>query len=195
MSSTPHPVIAIDGTAASGKSTFARALARRLNYVYVNTGAMYRGVTWALQTKQVPLAEAEAVTGALSTLAVETFLREGRCWFLIDGIDPESHAREGQVNEGVSLVAQVPAVRRLLVAQQQSLAVAAPLVMEGRDIGTVVFPQTAYKFFIDADARVRAERRSRQGESDVVLARDALDSTVDLRARCVGARFGPCLGG
>jgi cytidylate kinase len=175
MSQLPHPVIAIDGTAASGKSTFSRELARRLGYVYVNTGAMYRGVTWYLQQKNVPLRDAEAVAREVRAAGVETRLHEGELVFRIAGLDPLPYVREGQVNEGVSLVAQVAAVRKLLVAEQQRLAAQAPLVMEGRDIGTVVFPQTPYKFYLDAHPEVRAQRRSRQGEEDVIRQRDVLD--------------------
>jgi cytidylate kinase len=175
MSHLNHSVIAIDGTAASGKSTFARSLAQRLGYVYVNTGAMYRGVTWYLQQKGIPLGDPEAIARAIDSAVVETRLHNGELAFLIAGIDPLPHVRETEVNAGVSLVAQVSAVRRLLVVQQQSLAAQAPLVMEGRDIGTVVFPQTPYKFFLDADADVRAQRRSRQGENDVIRQRDVLD--------------------
>ena len=175
MSALPHPVIAIDGTAASGKSTFSRELARRLGYVYVNTGAMYRGVTWYLLKKNIPLGDAEAVAREVQAAGVETGLHEGELVFRIAGIDPLPHVREGRVNEGVSLVAQVAAVRKLLVAGQQSLAAQAPLVMEGRDIGTVVFPQTPYKFYLDANAEVRARRRHAQGETDVIRQRDILD--------------------
>lgn len=176
MSDLSHPVIAIDGTAASGKSTFARQLAGRLGYAYINTGAMYRGVTWYLQQKNIPLRDAEAVTREIQIAGVETRLHEGELIFHVAGIDPLPHVREGQVNEGVSLVAQVDSVRKLLVAEQQSLATVAPLVMEGRDIGTVVFPQTPYKFYIDASPEIRAQRRIQQGEKDVVLQRDQLDS-------------------
>ena len=175
MSDLPHPVIAIDGTAASGKSTFSRQLAQRLGYVYVNTGAMYRGVTWYLLQKKISLEDADAVAREVHAAGVETRLREGELVFHIAGLDPLSHVREGRVNEGVSLVAQVAAVRKLLVAEQQGLAALSPLVMEGRDIGTVVFPQTPYKFYLDASAEVRAQRRHAQGESDVIRQRDILD--------------------
>jgi cytidylate kinase len=175
MSDLPHPVIAIDGTAASGKSTFARQLAQRLGYVYVNTGAMYRGVTWYLQQKSIPLQDAEAVAREVEAAKIETRLHDGELVFHIAGIDPLPHVREGRVNEGVSLVAQVAAVRKILVAEQQRLAAQAPLVMEGRDIGSVVFPQTPYKFYLDANPEVRARRRSQQGETDVIHQRDNLD--------------------
>jgi len=175
MSDLIHPVIAVDGTAASGKSTFSRRLSQRLGYVYVNTGAMYRGVTWYLQQENVPLRDAEAVARAVRAAGVETGLCDGELVFRIAGLDPLPHVREGRVNEGVSLVAQVAAVRKILVAEQQRLAGQTPLVMEGRDIGTVVFPQTPYKFYLDANAEVRAQRRQEQGESDIIRQRDALD--------------------
>jgi cytidylate kinase len=177
MPDISHPVIAIDGTAASGKSTFARRLAQHLGFIYVNTGAMYRGATWYLQEKEIDLTDAHAVALAVEAAGIETRLRDGELVFHIAGVDPLPHLREGKVNEGVSLVAQVAAVRKLLVAEQQSLAAQAPLVMEGRDIGTVVFPETPYKFYIDASPEVRALRRSQQGETDVVQKRDALDQS------------------
>jgi cytidylate kinase len=176
MPSTPHPVIAVDGTAASGKSTFSRELARKLGFAYVNTGAMYRGVTWHMLEKGVPLESADEIARAAEAFRLETRLERGEMTFTLDGVDPLPHVRDARVNGGVSLVSRVAVVRRRLVAEQQSLSALAPLVMEGRDIGTVVFPQTPYKFFIDADPAVRAERRQRQGETDAILRRDALDS-------------------
>jgi cytidylate kinase len=175
MTDLPHPVVAVDGTAASGKSTFSRQLAQRLGFVYVNTGAMYRGVTWYLQQKNVPLSDAEAIAREIAAAGVETRLDKGELVFHVAGLDPLPHVRAGQVNEGVSLVAQVASVRQLLVSEQQKLAAQVPLVMEGRDIGTVVFPQTPYKFYLDANPEVRAQRRSQQGEVDVIQQRDALD--------------------
>ena len=124
------PVIAVDGTAASGKSTFSRSLAERLGYVYINTGAMYRGVTWYLLQRGVPLQDAAAIARAMGR-CIEPGLRGGELAFRIAGIDPLPHAREAQVNQGVSLVAQVPEVRALLVSEQQKLAREGPLVMEG----------------------------------------------------------------
>jgi cytidylate kinase len=175
MSHPPHPVIAIDGTAASGKSTFSRLLAQRLGYVYVNTGAMYRGVTWYLLREKTPLPDAEAIAREIVAARVETHIEKGELAFRIAGLDPLPHVRAAQINEAVSLVAQVGAVRKILVAQQQALAAQSPLVMEGRDIGTVVFPHTPYKFYIDANSEVRAQRRQLQGEADVIQQRDLLD--------------------
>jgi cytidylate kinase len=177
MLDLPHPVIAVDGTAASGKSTFSRALAERLGYVYINTGAMYRGVTWYMQQRSIPLQDATAIARAITSVSLETTVVNNELAFRIAGIDPLPHVREAHVNEGVSLVAQVAEVRTLLVAEQQKLAQDAPLVMEGRDIGSVVFPQTPYKFYVDASPEVRAARRHQQGETDVITQRDAIDSS------------------
>ena len=191
MPESPYPVIAVDGTAASGKSTFSRELAKRLGYTYVNTGAMYRGVTWYLQEKHVPLHDADAVVRAVHAAGIETRLENGEFLFHIAGVDPLPHARESRVNEGVSLVAQIAEVRKLLVAEQQTLAAQAPLVMEGRDIGTVVFPRTPYKIYIDANPAIRALRRKAQGEVDVIQKRDTIDQqrTTSPLTRATNAVF------
>jgi len=174
-----HPVIAVDGTAASGKSTFSRALAARLGFTYVSTGEMYRGVTWYVQEQGIDPRDATRVEALIAAVPVETSLQDGGLAFHVGGVDALPHVREGRVNDGVSHVAKVSAVRRLLVAQQQGLAIQSPLVMEGRDIGTVVFPATPYKFYIDADPAVRALRRAAQGEADVIHQRDVIDSQRD----------------
>ena len=171
-----HPVIAVDGTAASGKSTFSRALADRLGFAYVSTGEMYRGVTWFVQEKEIDPQDEPAVQALMAANSVETSLRNGELAFFVGGIDPLPHVRNARVNEGVSHIAKISAVRRLLVAQQQQLAEISPVVMEGRDIGTVVFPGTPYKFYVDADPTVRASRRAAQGELDSIHQRDAIDS-------------------
>jgi cytidylate kinase len=171
-----HPVVAVDGTAASGKSTFSRQLAARLGFTYVNTGAMYRGVTWYVQEQGLDPRDEARVEDLIAATPVETSLLDGELAFSIGGIDPLPHMRDGRVNDGVSHIAKIGAVRHLLVAQQQGLAARAPLVMEGRDIGTVVFPGTPHKFYIDADPAVRAERRAAQGERDVIHQRDAIDT-------------------
>jgi cytidylate kinase len=169
-------VIAIDGTAASGKSTVARAIAQHFGFVYVNTGAMYRAVTWKAIASGLQTASPEAIAARFSQWNFRCWIEDSICHVEIGGEDPESHARETEVNAFVSVIAAIPEVRAHLVSQQQALAEKASLVMEGRDIGTVVFPRTPYKFFIDADPAVRARRRLAQGETDKINQRDQQDS-------------------
>jgi CMP/dCMP kinase len=172
-----HIVIAIDGPAASGKSSVARTLAKRLGFVYVNTGAMYRAVTWHVVTKGVPLLDLGGVQQLLHFTEIECGLDNAESTIRIDGADPTPFLLSEAVNANVSAVSSIPEVRRILVAKQRIYASENDLVMEGRDIGSVVFPETDYKFYIDASAEVRALRRQRQGVLDSITARDKVDST------------------
>ena len=170
-------VIAIDGPAASGKSSVARALASRFGLIYVNTGAMYRAVTWLAVSRGVSTADASAVVELLAQTKTEWGIADNESTIFIDGIDPTSHLVSEAVNLNVSKVATIPEVRRTLVEHQRAYASGNSLVMEGRDIGSVVFPETPYKFYIDASPEVRALRRANQGLEDSVIARDQVDST------------------
>ena len=172
-----HLVIAIDGPAASGKSSVARALARRLGFVYVNTGAMYRAVTWLAVSKGVPTADATRVHQLLHFTEIDCGVADGESTILLDGIDPTPHLVSEDVNANVSAIATVAEVRRVLVAKQRAFARDHDVVMEGRDIGSAVFPDTPYKFYIDASPEVRARRRAAQGLQDSVATRDKVDST------------------
>jgi cytidylate kinase len=172
-----HKVIAIDGPAASGKSSVARALARRLGLVYVNTGAMYRAVTWLAVRSGVDTRQPEAVAAVLGSAKMEFGVSGHESTIRIDGEDPSARLSDPEVNANVSFVAAVPAVREELVARQRDYALANDLVMEGRDIGSVVFPETPYKFYIDASPEVRAQRRAAQGLTDDLAARDKIDSS------------------
>lgn len=172
-----HLVIAIDGPAASGKSSVARALARKLRFVYVNTGAMYRAITWLALEKGVPLADAGRMQQLLHFTECLCGVRDGESTILLDGVDPAPHLVSEGVNAGVSAIASLPDVRRLLVKKQRAYAFDHDVVMEGRDIGSAVFPETPYKFYIDASPEVRAQRRARQGLQDSISARDKVDST------------------
>lgn len=170
-------VIAIDGPAASGKSSVARQLARKLGYVYVNTGAMYRAVTWWAVTKEVPVNDPVRIQQLLHFTNLECGLANGESTLRLDGIDPTPHLVDESVNSNVSAVASVPEVRRILVERQRAYADHHAVVMEGRDIGSVVFPETPYKFYVDASPEVRARRRASQGLTDSVTARDKFDSS------------------
>lgn len=170
-------LIAIDGPAASGKSSVARALARKLGYVYVNTGAMYRAVTWLAVSKGVPAQDAGRMHQLLHFTDIKCGIENGASTILLDGIDPTPYLVSEEVNANVSAVASLPEVRRLLVAKQRAYGAEQSIVMEGRDIGSAVFPETPYKFYIDASPDVRAMRRAKQGLQDSISARDKIDST------------------
>ncbi|HEX8280182.1 MAG TPA: (d)CMP kinase [Chthoniobacterales bacterium] len=180
MNSAPasfHRVIAIDGPAASGKSSVARELARRIGFVYVNSGAMYRAVTWFVLDRGTNTGDANAIAQLIEAMPLVCDLDHRESRILIDGVDPTPHLRDVRVNEGVSLVSSVPRVREVLVARMRAYAREHDLVMEGRDIGSVVFPDTPYKFYIDASPEIRSQRRAAQGQADQIAARDRADSS------------------
>ncbi len=170
-------VVAIDGPAASGKSSVARELARQIAFKYVNSGAMYRAVTWHALQRGIPLDDAAAVGDLIKTAAIICDLQNDVSRILIEGVDPSEHLWDDRVNEGVSLVSRIPRVRKILVAKMRAYAVDYPVVMEGRDIGSVVFPETPFKFYIDASPEVRLRRRTAQGQRDQISARDRADAS------------------
>jgi cytidylate kinase len=172
-----HRVVAIDGPAASGKSSVARALAKQIGFDYVNSGAMYRAVTWHVLNHAVPPGDAAAIVGLLEKTRIDCTLDGHVSRILIDGIDPTPHLCDDRVNEEVSLVSSVPRLREILVEKMRGYAVDHEIVMEGRDIGSVVFPDTPYKFYIDASPDVRLRRRQAQGLRDQIAARDRADSS------------------
>lgn len=176
-SAAAHQIIAIDGPAASGKSSVAHELARRLGFVYVNSGAMYRAMTWLVLERGVSPNDAPAIEQLAENAAISCELRDHDSLMRIDGVDPERFLREDRVNENVSLVSSVPRVREILVGHLRRYAEANDLVMEGRDIGSVVFPDTPFKFYIDASPEIRLRRREAQGQRDRISARDEADSS------------------
>jgi cytidylate kinase len=173
----PHRVVAIDGPAASGKSSVARELARRLDFAYINSGAMYRAATWYALEHGVDLANAEAVAALIESAVFVCDLDENQSRITIAGVDPTNFLRDDRVNNGVSLVSSVPRVREILVRMMRDYATNHDVVMEGRDIGSVVFPDTPYKFYIDASPEIRLQRRAAQGQRDQIAARDRADSS------------------
>ncbi len=172
-----YRVIAIDGPAASGKSSVARELARRLGFAYVNSGAMYRAATWHALESGVDLKNAEAVARLIESAPFVCDLEENQSHITIAGIDPTNFLRDDRVNNGVSLVSSVPRVREILVKMMRDYTMNHDVVMEGRDIGSVVFPDTPYKFYIDASPEIRLQRRAAQGQRDQIAARDRADSS------------------
>lgn len=155
-------VVAIDGPSASGKSTVSKASAKALGFIYVDSGAMYRGVTWAALQSGVDVHNHPEVIACLNRTAWSFGVENGAAFFSIDGHTPVEELRSKRVRENVSEVASIPAVRAFIVSNLRKQAELGSIVMEGRDITTVVFPDTPYKFYLDADPEERAMRRYRE---------------------------------
>lgn len=154
-------VVTIDGPAAAGKSTTARAIAQQLGWRYLDTGAYYRALAWKGLRAGMPADDAAATRLARDT-RIEFSGDPVRAHVLLDGEDVTERIRTPDVSEGASRIAAFPGVRRLLVEWQRSLREKEPLVGEGRDLGTVVFPDAEVKLYLDADLDTRAERRHRE---------------------------------
>jgi cytidylate kinase len=174
-----HVVVAIDGPAGSGKSTLARRAAARLGYLYIDTGAMYRAV--ALWARRLDIDWTDgARLEQLARSAEIALARDGRVF--LNGEDVSAAIREPDMSEGASRVAAQAGVRKALVEKQRAIGAANSVVMEGRDIGTVVFPEAQVKVFLDARPEVRAERRARELRERGREA-DIAQVMVDLRER------------
>jgi len=175
-----NTVIAIDGTSASGKSTNAKLVAKALSFVYVDTGAMYRTLAWHCQQKRVDVHDAKAVTAACRKwkTTLECVEKNGlrAVHLLVDGYYPEKEIRTAETSAAVSHVAAVPKVREWMVKRQRECTEFGNLVMEGRDIGTNVFPETDLKFYLDAHLEERSRRRAADGIQENLAARDQRDS-------------------
>ena len=177
-----HPiVIAIDGTSASGKSTNSKLVAKALGYIYVDTGAMYRTLAWYCLAKRVDVHDAKAVAAAcrrwktsLECVETKTHLRAAH--LLVEGYYPDKEIRTAEVSSATSLIAAIPKVRDWMKKKQRECIQFGDLVMEGRDIGTNVFPETDYKFYLDAKLEERTARRSADGVHENLAARDQRDS-------------------
>jgi len=155
-------VIAIDGPAGSGKSTTARALAKHLDLIYVDTGAMYRALTWAAKTNGVSFADETGLAALLAATDLRLTSRSGETRVTWNGRDISNEIRTPEVETNVSAVAAHAEVRHRMVDRQRALGRASGVVMEGRDIGSVVFPLASAKIYLDATLAARAERRLRQ---------------------------------
>lgn len=155
-----HVIIAIDGPAGSGKSTVARRLAREMGLLYIDTGAMYRAITYAVLFYKIDPSDENAVSGLLSRIDLEIGKNaEGRIEIRFLGKTLENELRNLDVDKHVSLVSSYGKVREFMVERQRQLSGDFSVVLDGRDIGTVVFPRTPYKFFLDASVDERARRR------------------------------------
>lgn len=167
MSSDSKIIIAIDGYSSSGKSTMARQLASAIGYRYIDSGAMYRAVTlWAMRHGYVSPGGVEpevgAIVAALADIRIDFLVDGPRQLTTLDGEVVENEIRSLEVSNCVSPIAAIPEVRRALVRMQQAMGQSKGIVMDGRDIGTVVFPQAEMKVFCDASAERRAERRYKE---------------------------------
>jgi cytidylate kinase len=177
MSDSPL-IIAIDGPAASGKSTVAKRVAAALGIVFVNSGAMYRAFTWWVLRNRLDPADTAAVLGLLRRTEFTCGEADGIGTIAVGGIPmTRDELASTEVNAGVSVIAAIPEVRERLVAEQRRYASDRGVVMEGRDIGSVVFPDTPYKFYIDASPEVREARRRAEGIDDSIAKRDKIDSS------------------
>lgn len=181
-------VIAIDGPSGSGKSTVARRVAQRLGFRYLDTGAMYRALTWQALDRRVDLEDAAALGELAERARIEPGTNPRRPTIAIDGVDVSAPIRTRAVTNAVSAVSAVPAVRAVLVRRQREIMAGAAIVVEGRDIGTTVAPEAPLKIYLTATSETRAARRHRQlaavgdvaGEHDTraeIERRDARDST------------------
>jgi cytidylate kinase len=165
MSAPGKLVIAIDGPAGSGKSTIAARLARKLGYINLESGAMYRALAFKAMEQQVSLDDGEALRHLAEQSVIQLEPSEDGNRVLLDGRDVSRRIREPDVTAAASRVSAHPQVRRVMVARQRELGANGGVVMEGRDIGTAVFPNAEVKIFLDAEQTVRAERRFLQNGS------------------------------
>lgn len=159
MPSDRKIIIAIDGPAGAGKSTIAKELARRLELLFINTGAMYRAVAWKALDQGVPFEDAAGVGRIAEQSLIELTGSVDAMRVLIDGRDITDQIASPEISQAASIVSAIPAVRRALVARQQQIGRGSGVVMEGRDIGTQVFPEAGLKIYLDASSEARARRR------------------------------------
>lgn len=179
-------LIAIDGPSGAGKGTIARAVARRLNYRHIDTGAMYRAVAWKAVRENVELTDEDAVAALASRISIDV----GDGVITVDGHDVRTAIRTPEIDAAAAAVARQPRVRQVLIAQQREMGAGGGVVMEGRDIGTTVFPNADVKIYLDASPEERARRRAHdpahasgragaavQEVASALAARDQSDST------------------
>ena len=169
-------VVAIDGTSASGKSTNARLVAKALDYAHVDTGAMYRTLAWYCLQKRIDVQDQKAVAAACRRWKTSLECRDRQVHLMVEGYYPQKEIRTAEVSDAVPHVAAIPAVRDWMKKIQRSAIEFGNLVMEGRDIGTNVFPETEFKYYLDAHLDERTRRRTADGVQENLAARDQRDS-------------------
>jgi CMP/dCMP kinase len=169
-------VIALDGTSASGKSTNAKRIAKALEFVYVDTGAMYRTLAWYCLRHHIHVEDEKAVAGACTRWKPVLQCVDNHVHLTVDGYYPAAEIRTAEVSAAVPHVAAVPKVRAWMKKTQRDCVRFGNLVMEGRDIGTNVFPETDFKYYLDAHLEERSRRRAAEGVQENLAARDQRDS-------------------
>jgi cytidylate kinase len=172
----PPVVIAIDGTSASGKSTNSKLIAKALNFVHVDTGAMYRTLAWYCVKQNVDVQNAKAVATLCRRWKTSLKCADGSAYLTVDGYYPAKEIRTAEVSAAVPHVAAIPKVREWMKKTQRECIKFGNLVMEGRDIGTNVFPETDFKYYLDAKLEERSRRRAADGIQENLAARDQRDS-------------------
>jgi cytidylate kinase len=184
-------IIAIDGHSACGKSTTAKVVANELDYIYIDSGAMYRAITLYFIREHITLSNPKEVEGALSKISITFKTIHGNLNTFLNGLNVEDEIRDMTVTQKVSVVSAIPAVRIAMMKEQRRLAKSKGVVMDGRDIGSVVFPEAELKIFMTADFSIRAARRQEELiAKDIVVnleeikenlqRRDLLDSTREM---------------
>ena len=152
-------IIAIDGPAGSGKSTVAKIVAEKLNFRYIDTGSMYRSVAWKSLEKNTALRDEDAVADIASKVKIELVPGKDGQLVFVDGENITDQLKVEEISRGAAIVAAQPMIREIMTTKQRKLGKQGKVVMDGRDIGTVVFPQADKKFFLDADPKERGRRR------------------------------------
>ena len=174
-------VIAIDGEAGTGKSTLAKAIAKKYNIVYMDTGAMYRCVTLNMINENISLEQVDKIEVLLDNIKIDMENKNGQDKFFLNGEDVSKKIREKEVNDLVSQVSHVPIVRERMVELQRKLAKGKKIVMEGRDIGTNVFPNAEVKIYLVASPEERAKRRFEQNkEKGIDIPYDEIEELIKL---------------
>jgi cytidylate kinase len=169
-------VIAIDGTSASGKSTNSKLVAKALGFIHVDTGAMYRTLAWYCLKQKTDVHNPKAVAAACRRWKTELKCEENQVFLTVDGYYPATEIRTAEVSAAVSQVAAAPKARDWMKKTQRDCIRFGSLVMEGRDIGTNVFPETDFKYYLDATLEERSRRRASEGVQENLAARDHRDS-------------------
>ncbi len=177
-----HDIITIDGPAGAGKSTIAKAVANALNYTFLDTGAMYRAATWWAMHNGINLDDSQALVANTLTLPLSMTVQDGILHVEVDGVDVTQEIRTPEVTQNIRNLDGIPEIRDHLTALQQELGHRQPTVAEGRDMGTVVFPQAPHKFFLDANLDERTRRRADElTKKGIDFDRTALRSEIHAR--------------